>query len=102
LARETAEQLWDVGKALEGQHVHPNATDKRQALIDLLRDPATADWSDREIARRIGTTPHAVGYWRRRLTLADQTRHLGRVQPRNRRLFRRFSERTIPDGIRHG
>jgi hypothetical protein len=102
LARETAEQLWDVGKALEGHHHHPDATDKRQALIDLLRDPATADWSDREIARRIGTTPHAVGYWRRRLALAERTQHLGRVQSRSRRLFRRLSERTIPDGVRHG
>ncbi len=102
LARETAEQLWDVGKALESHRPQPAATDKRQTLIDLLRDPATANWSDREIARRVGTPPHAVGYWRRRLAQADRNQHLSRVQTRSRRLFSRLSNRGIADGVRHG
>ncbi len=67
LARETAEQLWDVGKALENHRTSRKATDKRRTLIEMLRDPTTADWSDDEIARRAGTSCHAVRFWRSRL-----------------------------------
>ena len=85
LARETAEQLWDVGKALEGHSARPRVTDKRQILLDMLRDPAAADWSDREIARRVGTTLHAVRYWRRKLAQDGRRQQLGRTQARGRR-----------------
>jgi len=94
LARETAEKLWDVGQALETNQPPVKAIDKRRTLIDLLRDPATAELSDREIARRLGTTLHAVGYWRRRLAMADRTRLLAKVQPRGRQLVQRLTDRT--------
>ncbi len=85
LARETAEQLWDVGKALEGQSSRPDVTDKRQILLDMLRDPAAAGWSDREIARRVGMPLHAVRYWRRKLAQDSRRQRLGRTQARGRR-----------------
>lgn len=100
LARETAEQLWDVGKVLEGQKLHVNEADKRRRLIEFLRDPAAEGLSDREIARRTATTPHAVIYWRRRLALAERSRREARVLPRERRLLGRLT--TPADGIRGG
>ena len=102
LAQETAERLWDVGKALESHHSRIKATDKRRALIDLLCDPAIAAWSNREIARQTGTTAHAVKYWRWRLALAERTRRESRGLPRARRLYRRLTNRYPRDGIRDG
>lgn len=100
LARETAEKLWDVGKVLEGRAVQVKEADKRRTLIDMLRDPETADLSDREIARRTGIPVHAVAYWRRRLALVDRSRHATRVSQRDRRLLGSLGSRT--DGIRGG
>lgn len=100
LARQTAEQLWDVGKVLEGRSIRIKEGDKRRSLIEMLRDPGTAGLSDREVARRTGTTPHAVGYWRRRLALADRAKGQTRVQTRDRRLIGRLS--ATPDRIRGG
>ena len=102
LARETAEKLWDVGQALETNQTQVKAVDKRRSLIETLRDPATAELSDREIARRIGTTTHAVGYWRRRLAVADRTRLLAKVQPRGRQLAQRLTDSTKPDTFGNG
>jgi DNA-binding transcriptional MerR regulator len=98
LARETAEQLWDVGKVLETQNTSqpkPTVTDRRQELMTLLQDPASAALSDREIARRLGIAPHAVGYWRRRLARLAHSRQRCRVQTRGRGPLGR-----ITDGIR--
>lgn len=92
LARETAEQLWDVGKVLESQNSsqpQAPAPERRQALLDLLHDPASAPWSDREIARRLGIAVHTVSYWRRRLALLAQRRHSGPALARDRRMLAR-------------
>ena len=96
LARETAEKLWDVGQALETKRVRADvATDRRKQLIEALRDPATCDLSDREIGRRFGVTPNAVGYWRWRIAVIDRARLHGKVALRGRRLAQR-----IADGVR--
>ncbi|MEI6557421.1 MAG: hypothetical protein WCO00_03365 [Rhodospirillaceae bacterium] len=97
LARETAEKLWDVGQALEARQVRAAAgVNKRKQLIELLRDPATAALSDREISRRIGITPNAVGYWRWRIAVADRVRLQSRVAIRGRRLAQRFADGARP------
>lgn len=67
LARETAEKLWDLGKALERRHSWIGTAGKRQAIIECLSDPARAAWSDREIARRVGTASQEVARLRRRV-----------------------------------
>lgn len=64
LARDTADRLWDLGKALEsqsrsdsdGQAQRPPRTraERLQALLARLGDPACAAWSDRELSRRTG------------------------------------------------
>lgn len=90
LARDTAEQLWDMGRALEQQaRAHrPTATERWQGIVDHLRDPFHALLSDREIARRVGTSPHLVAIWRRRLGVH------GAVKKSDRRLYRfRFLKR---------
>ena len=93
LARETAEKLWDVGQALESKRVRADvAVDKRKQLVEMLRDPATYDWSDREIARRLGVTPNAVSYWRWRIAITDRARLQGKVALRGRRLVQRFAD----------
>ncbi|MEI8397208.1 MAG: hypothetical protein WCF85_20990 [Rhodospirillaceae bacterium] len=102
LARETAEKLWDVGKALESRHARAQIIDKRRAVVEALRDPATIDWCDNEIARRVGVPPRAVGYWRRRLALAAHTHKVGKVEGRSRRLNHLFYDRVLTDGIRRG
>ncbi len=97
LARETAEKLWDVGQALESKRVRAAvASDKRKQLVEVLRDPVSADWSDREIARRLGVTPNAVSYWRWRLAVADRARLQGKVALRDRRLAQRLADRATP------
>ena len=97
LARETAEKLWDVGQALETKQVRAAVvTDKRKQLVDTLRDPATLDLSDREIARRLGVTPNAVSYWRWRIAVVDRARLQGKVALRGRRLAQRFAEGVRP------
>ncbi len=93
LARETAEKLWDVGQALESKRISTAAaTDKRKQLIEILRDPASTDWSDREIARRIGITPNAVSYWRWRIAAIDRARLHSKVAQRGRRLTQRLCD----------
>ena len=97
LARETAEKLWDVGQALETKQVRAAVvTDKRKQLVETLRDPATLDLSDREIARRLGVTPNAVSYWRWRIAVVDRARLQGKVALRGRRLAQRFAEGVRP------
>lgn len=69
LARDTAEQLWDMGRALEQQAIAPprRVADRWPLLLDYLRDPMRAHLPDREIARRVGVAVHMVALWRRRL-----------------------------------
>ncbi|MGF7174579.1 helix-turn-helix domain-containing protein [Azospirillum doebereinerae] len=87
LARETAEQLWDVGKALERKHSRHASADKRRAVLDLLQDPGSALLSDQEIARRAGVAPQTVGHWRRRLAIVGRKLRLLPVVPRGRGLW---------------
>ena len=93
LARETAEKLWDVGQALESKRVRAAVVaDKRKQLVEMLRDPATCDWSDREISRRLGVTLNAVSYWRWRIAAVDRARLQAKVALRGRRLTERFAD----------
>ncbi|CAO3415972.1 hypothetical protein [Azospirillum endophyticum] len=87
LARETAEKLWDMGKALERKHSRHADTDKRRAVLELLQDPGSALLSDREIARRVGVSPHDVGHWRRRMAIVGRKLRLLPVVPRGRGLW---------------
>lgn len=87
LARETAEKLWDMGKALESNHSRHTNGDRRRAVLDLLQDPASALLSDQEIARRAGVSPHVVGHWRRRLAIVGRKLRLLPVVPRGRGLW---------------
>jgi len=59
LARETADRLWDLGKALEAQSRDGTRSSgatppRRQDPVELLRDPHMGILSDREIARLCG------------------------------------------------
>ncbi len=87
LARETAEKLWDMGKALETKHSRHTSTDKRRAVLELLHDPASALLSDQEIARRVGVSPHIVGHCRRRLAIVGRKLRLLPVVARGRGLW---------------
>jgi hypothetical protein len=87
LARETAEKLWDMGKALERKHSRHTDTDKRRAVLELLQDPGSALLSDQEIARRVGTSSHLVSHWRRRLAIVGRKLRLLPVVPRGRGLW---------------
>lgn len=87
LARETAEKLWDMGKALERKHSRHADTDKRRAVLELLQDPGSALLSDREIARRVGVSPHDVSHWRRRMAIVGRKLRLLPVVPRGRGLW---------------
>jgi DNA-binding transcriptional MerR regulator len=89
LAQDTAERLWDIGKVLETRRTNHAVPDKRRTLIDLLRDPAAAGWSNREVARRTGMSIHAVAYWRWRLAVTDRQQRLSKALPRSRRLYAR-------------
>lgn len=101
LARETAEKLWDLGKALERRHRHHALNDKRRAILDLIQDPNSAMLADHEIARRVGTSPHLVAHWRRRLAIVGRKVRLLPVQPRGRGLWGGGGRRTAPlDGHR--
>jgi hypothetical protein len=107
LAQDTAEKLWDVGQALETHRTAPrhDVFDKRRRLIDMLRDPASASLSNREIARRLGTAARAVAYWRWRLALTERNGRLSKVHPRGRRLLGRLGrlgDRVVRDGVRPG
>lgn len=87
LARETAEKLWDLGKALERRHAPVNAKDRRQAVLEMLQDPGSALLSDNEIARRVGASPHSVALYRRRLAIVGRKLGLLPVTPRGRALL---------------
>ena len=87
LARETAEKLWDLGKALERKHSRHTSVDKRRAILDLLQDPGSALLADHEIARRVGTSPKLVAHWRRRLAIVGRKIRLLPVVPRGRGLW---------------
>ena len=87
LARETAEKLWDLGKALERKHIRHTSADKRRAVLDLLQDPGSALLADHEIARRVGTSPKLVAHWRRRLAIVGRKIRLLPVVPRGRGLW---------------
>lgn len=96
LARETAEKLWDVGKALERRRVRHTSADKRRAILDHLQDPGSAMLSDHEIARRVGASPQVVAHWRRRLAIVGRKVRLIPVQPRGRGLWRPHAARFAP------
>lgn len=87
LARETAEQLWDLGKALERRHSRHDRASLRRTIIEQLQDPASGVLSDHEIARRIGTSPKLVAQCRRRLAIVGRRLRLLPVQPRGRGLW---------------
>ena len=87
LARETAEKLWDVGKALERKHVRHTKADKRRAILDHLQDPGSALLADHEIARRVGASAKVVAHWRRRLAIVGRKIRLLPVVPRGRGLW---------------
>lgn len=101
LARETAEKLWDLGKALERRRMRHTSADKRRAILDHLQDPGSAMLSDHEIARRVGASPQVVAHWRRRLAIVGRKVRLIPVQPRGRGLWRPQGARIAPlDGPR--
>jgi plasmid stabilization system protein ParE len=87
LARETAEKLWDIGKALEGRSARLAFTDRRRAVIDHLQDPRSAVLSDQEIARKVGTSAQSVAHWRRRLAFVGRKLRLAPVALRGRGLW---------------
>lgn len=87
LARETAEKLWDLGKALERKHSRHTSADKRRAILDQLQDPGSALLADHEIARRVGTSAKLVAHWRRRLAIVGRKIRLLPVVPRGRGLW---------------
>jgi len=93
LARETAEKLWDLGKALERRNIRYTAVQKRRAVLELLQDPGSALLSDQEIARRVGSSPQMVSHWRRRLAIVARKLRLLPVQQRGRGLW-------LPGGLR--
>lgn len=103
LARETAEKLWDLGKALERRNIRYTAVQKRRAVLDLLQDPGSALLSDHEIARRVGSSPQMVSHWRRRLAIVARKLRLLPVQQRGRGLWLSsglLQRRTPDDGRR--
>lgn len=101
LARETAEKLWDLGKALERRHRRHTLNDKRRAILELLQDPTSALLSDREIARRVGASVQVVAHWRRRLAIVGRKVRLLPVQPRGRGLWGPAGRKTLAlDGPR--
>ncbi len=56
------------GAAATGTAMPPrSASARRAAGLALLRDPATRDLANREIARRLGVSPQSVANWRRLL-----------------------------------
>ncbi|MCZ4279638.1 helix-turn-helix domain-containing protein [Kiloniella laminariae] len=46
--------------------------EKREAITAYLKDPERRNWSDREIARQVGTSPQTVANWRQRLSLTSR------------------------------
>ncbi len=48
------------------------ATDRREIVIAMLHDPATAKLSNREIARQLGISPQTVSNWRKKLDKQQQ------------------------------
>ncbi len=66
LDRVAREQDGDA--AAIGQPTHfRTASERREEVVRLLSDPATAALPDREIARRVGVSPQTVGNLRRRV-----------------------------------
>ncbi|KKJ78201.1 hypothetical protein WH95_02360 [Kiloniella litopenaei] len=45
---------------------------KREAITAYLTDPERTNWSDREIARQVGTSPQTVANWRQRLSVTSR------------------------------
>lgn len=116
LARETADRLWDLGKALESQS-RPEPTPTRSKAprsggprdaVELLRDPATAILSDREIARRTRLSVPSVRVLR--AVLAGSVRPGGAFgarpsplrPPRRQRPAGHRRSRRHPGGPPHG
>jgi hypothetical protein len=89
LAQETAEKLWDLGKALERRHSRHSRASVRRSIIEQLQDPASGVLSDHEIARRLGTSPKLVAHCRRRLALVGRRLRLLPVESRGRGLWSR-------------
>lgn len=58
-----------------GHGLRPSPADKRRAVVALLSDPEWSQWSDREIARRCGSSHPTVGIIRAELVAA------GAVEP---------------------
>lgn len=87
LARETAEKLWDLGKAMERRHRRSDHASTRRTIIEQLQDPEVAILSDHEIARKVGTSPKLVAQCRRRLAIVGRKLRLLPVQPRGRGLW---------------
>ncbi|NYZ13056.1 hypothetical protein HL658_10870 [Azospirillum sp. RWY-5-1] len=96
LARETADKLWDLGRALERRHTSHASADRRRAILDHLQDPHSALLSDHEIARRVGAPAPLVAHWRRRLAIVGRKLRLLPVQPRGRGLWGAFKRRPAP------
>lgn len=102
LARETADKLWDLGRALERRHSSHTGADRRRAILDHLQDPHSALLSDHEIARRVGAPAPLVAHWRRRLAIVGRKLRLLPVQPRGRGLMGGYRRRkAVPDEPRH-
>jgi mannose-6-phosphate isomerase-like protein (cupin superfamily) len=64
--RTTREQEGEVTSIGQPTHFR-TASERREEVVRLLSDPATAALPDREIARRVGVSPQTVGNLRRRV-----------------------------------
>lgn len=65
MRRDLEDIIATVGQPAPAQTGHTTTTDRRAAVIDLLRSSPTL--SDREIARRVGVSPQTVGNQRRKM-----------------------------------
>ena len=77
------------------ERVRPGGTSLKRSLATIearmrtiLRDPRLSRLSDRELARRTGISPQAVGNWRRRVA-ADRTAARSRMSNVERKGQRR-------------
>ena len=86
IAKETADKLWDMGKALERKEKLKDAEDRRRQVLDFLQDPTRSVLTDREISRRVGSSAVEVGFWRRRIAAEARRAYLAHVVRRGRRL----------------
>ena len=60
---------------------------KREAITAYLVDPERRNWSDREIARQVGTSPQTVANWRNRLSVTSRSGQ-GRTVIRGGKVFK--------------